>query len=675
MPIAVAVPIQPSQVGAQTPLKQVPHSTPWTDAPVSKLHSDTLAAIFRAACLSPTSASSSTRHMSRRRSSSPSPHTSADRQPSKETNPKCTALALSHVSALWRSIMLGLPEVWLDLLEAELEADVDKARKPLYKRKNWLQALFRRSAPLALSIGPGRLLHPSPGSASDSVSELGVHPEANAGWRLRMPRDPELVELEMGLWVERVKGYRAVLDERGWEAMWGGCSWEWRAEMLETLSLVYRPSSSNIPMERSRSFSGMGGSAEKQPQVAMLPKGICSPKLERLSLRGCVPDLSGTGEWMENLTSLTVAQVASGGSGGTGPSAEKWLAQLGRMPKLRHVVLKEGAIAGVSARRKRKQSAGKKGASPLGMKEGEVAKLSQLETLAFDGDLDVLAGMLGRIEYPRECVVSLNCVEAVDGGNVDLVLESFAKSVENGRKSGHLTVVVLRGEGGVRISDGTGEREFELTLSKPESEDQIAVEGKAPEHPLWERILETFLDLIPSTISALGTLELQLPYAPTYLIRHLTTATKLEKLVNLTGSVTKTLLPRLQNDLPSHLTPSSFPPLPYSLPPCPAPFPPCSSSSAFDSDSDSLSALQTPLPLLPALHTLHFLCTQDALAWGSAAPETRALEEYLMWRARSWGRAVRVVEVGLERVEMGDGGVGEEMGDFLAKIGCYLLYV
>ncbi|KAJ2915088.1 hypothetical protein MD484_g5356, partial [Candolleomyces efflorescens] len=565
---------------------------------------------------------------------------------------KSTILSLSHVNSLWRTISLSLPSLWLYLLESELDygsviesggggGAAHAAMKPLWKRKQWFRELFRRSDPLPINIGS--LHHHHHAHQYTRRPLLNTTPVSRA-------RDPELVGLELE-YLDRIRTYRVFVDERGWETL-SSCVVDQPAEVLETLSVAFKPTvlaSATLP----------------SPQ---LPKNIfCghAPRLEKISLRGCLPcpEILAVGS-RENLKALTVSQI---NAMGVAPTAERWLGYLSGMPQLEQLVLKEGAI---STPRRQKRSKESQVSSPV--------ELSSLRELTLEGSVEAVGAMLQRLEFPDFVSLSIVCsgVEQ-EGPAVDAVLKTFASRVEVASKMGMGSFLSVKGnEGMICISDGTPSLKLELHLSP--SNQPSSAHPSSHSHttmvPLWESILSSFLTLGSATFASLTQLELHLPSAPPALVKVLSEANKLERLVNLTATMAKRLLPPLQRELPSTSSSTSSSATPPSR--CSSPGP---EQNALLTQSDSTcSALSQPLPVLPNLHTLHFSSPEAFVGGGFVA-----LRAYLKWRSVGW-RAVRFVQVSTPPTmlrghqfgaEGGGVGVPEEAVEALQKLRVGLGYV
>ncbi|TEB26161.1 hypothetical protein FA13DRAFT_1737577, partial [Coprinellus micaceus] len=485
---------------------------------------------------------------------------------------KTTILSLSHVDPLWRAISLNIPELWLHLLISELDADVNEAEYPLYRRKEWLRELFRRSDPLSIDVG-------------------------GSGYNY-LPRDPELVGLELEN-LHRIRTYRVSLDERGWETL-SSCLDE-SAEVLESVSLAFKPSVFKAP---SRFDPG-----ESLAPVPQLPKSIFhgfAPRLSKLSLRGCLPSSGDfSSPLLSNLKSLTVSQVSGPGV----PTADRWISYLSTMPRLEHLALEDGAVA---LRRKQKRNSNP---GPV----TSAASLQSLCTLTLEGHVEAVGSILARLAFPDQCALSIKCSDVEEGeGAVDVVLRTFARGFE-GVATGEdaVRLLSLKADHGImQVSDGTRNRRLEVLVTNNSHAEPQSI-------PLWQTLLSRLLVSIPLTIASFTTLEVLLPFIPQALTKSLAGACQLERLVNLTGAMARKLLPLLQKE---HHTVGMSPSLSNS-----------NHDSSFITKSDSLSAL-SPLPILPALHTLHF-SSLDAFA----GVKWDAVRGFLKWRALGW-RAIRLVQ-------------------------------
>ncbi|KAJ2932381.1 hypothetical protein H1R20_g4710, partial [Candolleomyces eurysporus] len=561
---------------------------------------------------------------------------------------KATILSLSHVNSVWRTLSLSLPSLWLHLLESELDhgsviengsgagAAVAASMKPLWKRKQWFRELFRRSDPLPINIGS---LHHQYNRRPSYLHHINATPVSRA-------RDPELVGLELE-YLDRIKTYRVFVDERGWETL-SSCVVDQPAEELETLSIAFKPT--------------VLASATASPQ---LPRNIfCghAPRLEKISLRGCLPcpEILAVG-LRENLKALTVSQV---NAQGVAPTAERWLGYLSGMPRLEQLVLKDGAI---STPRRQKRSKSSQVSSPV--------ELSSLQELTLEGSVEAVGAVLQRLEFPDFVSLSIVCSDVEqEGPVVDAVLKTFASRVEVASKMGLGSFLSVKGnEGVICISDGTPSLKLELHLS-PSNRSALPQPGPYSGFtaPLWETILSSFLNLGSAAFTSLTQLELHLPSAPPSLIKVLSEASHLERLVNLTGVMAKRLLPQLQRELPPTSSTAASPPSR-----CCSPGPESSLLPQSDSASNTLPHL---LPILPNLHTLHFSASEAFVGGGFVA-----LKGYLKWRSLG-SNAIRFVQVstpppprGHAQLQFGAEGNGllvpEESVDALQKLRVGLGYV
>jgi hypothetical protein len=333
------------------------------------------------------------------------------------------------------------------------------------------------------------------------------------------------------------------------------------------------------------------------------------------------------------------------------------------MPHLEQLVLKDGAI---STPRRQKRWKGSHVSSPV--------ELSSLRELTLEGGVEAVGAMLQRLEFPDFVSLSIVCSDVEqEGPTVDAVLKTFASRVELASKMGLGSFLSMKGnEGMICISDGTPSLKLELHLAPSDrSTSPHPGSNLGRTTPLWETVLSSFLALGSAAFASLTQLELHLPSAPPALIKVLSEADKLERLVNLTGAMAKRLLPQLQRELP----PSTSIATPPSR--CCSPGPEPSLLSQSDSTS---SALSQPLPVLPNLHTLHFSSPEAFVGGGFVA-----LKGYLKWRSMGW-RAIRFVQVstppparGHAQLQFGTEGNGllipEEAADALQKLRIGLGYV
>ncbi|KAF6754714.1 hypothetical protein DFP72DRAFT_363400 [Ephemerocybe angulata] len=487
------------------------------------------------------------------------------------------ATILSHVNSQWRSVSLTIPELWHHLLLFDLDSDVNEVERPIYARKPWLKELFRRSDPLPIDIGI-------------------------AGYSY-LPRDPVLVGLELEH-LHRIRTYRALLDERGWETL-SSCLDE-PAAILESLSLAFRPA--------------MGRTSAPAPQLPRdLFNGHC-PRLTKISLRGCLPSPSDFSSAVRaNLTSLTVSQVSGPGV----PTADRWLAHLSGMLRLEHLLLEGGAIA-VSGRRN----------SQTRVASSEAVVLPSLRSLSLEGDVEAIGILLHRLQPSVDARISISCSGVRREGGIDHVLSAFCERMENaamgiGAGPPVSFMAIKGGESKLEVSDGTHSRHLSLSFCREDN----------PPTPMWETVLSKFLGTVPFTIASLTAMEIQLPSAPPSLIRSLSGACQLERLVNLSTTMLRQMLPPLQKYQMTMGMGS----------PCP--------------DLFHTGSLLSPLPVLPALHTLH-VSSSDVFS----GPSWAALQGYLRWRALGW-RAVRVIQVPMS------GGIEDEVVNVMRKLNISFIYV
>ncbi|KAF6751942.1 hypothetical protein DFP72DRAFT_469186 [Ephemerocybe angulata] len=562
----IAVPVRPPRPPKPLALSLKQRKTAAISAPT--LPNASLAFIFRTATLVPPAVSSI--------------------DPSfQATQSRATILSLSHVNSQWRSISLTIPELWHRLLLFDLDSDVNEVERPIYARKPWLKELFRRSDPLPIDIGI-------------------------AGYSY-LPRDPVLVGLELEH-LHRIRTYRALLDERGWETL-SSCLDE-PAAVLQSLSLAFRPA-----MGRTSAFD--------QAPTPQLPRDLFNghcPRLTKISLRGCLPSQSDFSSAVRaNLTSLTVSQVSGPGV----PTADRWLAHLSGMRRLEHLLLEGGAIAGSSRPQKRN--------SQPRVASSEAVVLPSLRSLLLEGDVEAIGTLLHRLQPSVDARISASCSGVRREGGIDHVLSTFGERMENaamGIGAGPTVsfLAIKGGESKLEVSDGTHSHHLSLSFCREDTQAPTPT-------PTWETVLSKFLGTVPFTIASLMAMEIQLPSAPPSLIRSLSGACQLERLVNLNTTMLRQMLPPLQKyQMTMGMGSPSSPALPH-------------------------RSLLSPLPVLPALHTLH-ACSSDVFSGSSWA----ALQGYLRWRALGW-RAVRVIQVPMA------GGIEDEVVDVMRKLNISFIYV
>ncbi|KAF8968580.1 hypothetical protein BDZ97DRAFT_1969721 [Flammula alnicola] len=475
-----------------------------------------------------------------------------------------TIISYSQTCHDWRTVALATKPLWTQLIDFE--------RRSL----EWNDEMLRRSHPLPFHL--------------------------TFQFSAARQRDPRRLSAQQD-YIDRFQSYSIVCPEAYWNDLLQGL--ESPAPNIETLRIA-----------RSRTLT------PTNPIPTPLPASLFAgyaPKLRRLEMAECMVDFRAP--VLRALTSLHVADLHLENA----PSPEQWLYYLTLMPSLTELFLEGAMISSGPTRRE-----------GLSTDPDIDDRLPMISILQLDAATDDIGMMLAHLPMPPRPKWSLLCADARPGRALDEVMQVFERGVGVRGRGAYLNDNMnLDLEPDDEDDDGCtltlAARDKDVYIhSQPAPDFRSHTYGShhAAPNPFsiyvnlhladadrhhWDTLFPSAMAALGGTISRVTALEMNMPYVPAdALLPVLRRAERVERLVRLSGAMTKALLPLLQ-----------------------APSSPSHSPSSHTEDHSA------PLPLpLPSLKTLTF--TDERAMWGQSY---LALVAFLRWR-KAQGVSIRDVYFG-----------------------------
>ncbi|KAF8151341.1 hypothetical protein B0H34DRAFT_126250 [Crassisporium funariophilum] len=454
------------------------------------------------------------------------------------------------------NILLPVLRLYPDLLEylflmtAELEADkvlrertiiscsqtchtwrdVALSIKSLWSRmvdfehnfRRWNDELLQRSHPYSIDIGP----------------------------RAYVLRERGIISVELDYLV-RIRIYRIAFDKSSWNTLVSKL--QQPAPCIEYLNI----------------------SQDQPSQSFIIPASLFAghaPQFRRLEMTQCLIDFQAP--VVSSLTILSVLNL----NAKTAPTPVEWLNHLSRMPSLTKLCL-EGAMW---SRDQSVMSAVNHGCGDINK-----VQLPFLVDVHLNGSLRDISIFLDGLIFPYACNMTLACSETQAGPHLQRVQSIFLRRLEYAHDLQPDVCPLLIYASGPALFIWNESNIHDPSLDNTmKSAPNLYLDLNTADFGCWETLLTPVLAAFGDAFSRLTSLELQIPSMHQALLPVLARADRIKTLTNISPTMTKEFLEKLQT---TH----------------------CSSSI-----------------LLPDLHTILF--TRDSLMCGVLY---RAFEKFLKWRS------------------------------------------